>query len=172
MKTLSRILPTRTVHIRYASTLVTLKYQDLLSGKDLSAKISEAYGPDGLGALTISGIPNYAKYRETLIPLSHRVAHLPDHVKTTLEHSPSMYNAGWSHGKEKLGDEPDYSKGSFYANPVYDEAGSAEDRQKYPFFFPLNIWPKKELPELEPAFKTLGKVMYEAVVLLSRKLIG
>jgi hypothetical protein len=41
-----------------------------------------------------------------------------------LEHEPSMYNVGWSHGKEKLGDTPDFAKGSFYANPLYDEPGT------------------------------------------------
>ena len=35
-----------------------------------------------------------------------------------------MYNVGWSHGKEKLGDKPDFAKGSFYANPLFDEPGT------------------------------------------------
>lgn len=41
-----------------------------------------------------------------------------------LEHEPSMYNVGWSHGKEKLGDTPDFAKGSFYGNPLFDEPGT------------------------------------------------
>ncbi len=40
---------------------------------------------------------------------------------------------------------------------------------RYPFFYPKNIWPSKDLTELEPAFKNLGKVMYEAVVLLAKQ---
>jgi len=80
-----------------------------------------------------------------------------------------MYNVGWSHGKEKLGDVPDFAKGSYYCNPVFEEAGSKEERTKYPFFYPKNIWPSKDLPALEPAFKNLGKVMYEAVVLLAKQ---
>lgn len=51
--------------------------------------------------------------------LAHKLAHLPEERKKLLEHEPSMWNAGWSHGKEKLGDIPDISKGSFYANPLY-----------------------------------------------------
>ena len=41
-------------------------------------------------------------------------------------------------------------------------------RKKYPFFYPRNIWPSKDLPALEPAFKQLGKIMFDATVLLSR----
>lgn len=81
-----------------------------------------------------------------------------------------MWNVGWSHGKEKLGDKPDFAKGSFYANPLYDDAATQEEREKYPFFNPKNIWPTEDIPELEPAFKALGKVMYEAVILLSKQI--
>jgi isopenicillin N synthase-like dioxygenase len=52
----------------------------------------------------------------------------------------------------------------------YDEAGTLAMRQKYPFFYPKNIWPKDAMPELEPAFKTLGKIMYEATVLLTKQI--
>jgi hypothetical protein len=43
-----------------------------------------------------------------------------------------MWNAGWSLGREKLGDEPDFSKGSFYANPLFDTPGTQEEKEKYP----------------------------------------
>lgn len=32
----------------------------------------------------------------------------------------SLYNFGWSHGKEVLGSAPDTHKGSYYANPLLD----------------------------------------------------
>jgi hypothetical protein len=98
--------------------VVTLQYADLVSGKDLSKDILAAYGPKGLGALTIAGIPGYADARRKLIPLSHKLAHLPADVKAKLEHAESMYNVGWSHGKEKMGDKPDFAKGSYYGNPL------------------------------------------------------
>jgi hypothetical protein len=123
----------------------------------------EAYGPNGLGALTIKNIPKYAALRKTLLPLSYKVAHLPDDQKAKLEDPESMWNAGWSHGKEKFGDTPDIAKGSFYGNPLYDEAGTAELRQKFPFFYPKNIWPSASLPAVEPAFKAMGRVMFDAV---------
>lgn len=72
-----------------------------------------------------------------------------------------MWNAGWSHGKEKLGDKPDMAKASFYANPCMDEPDPANKvNEKYPFFYPKNIWPTEDMPELEPAFKKLGKLMW------------
>jgi hypothetical protein len=57
--------------------LVTLAYEDLVSGKDLTEDIYRAYGPEGLGALTVSGIPEYAELREKLLPLAYNLAHLP-----------------------------------------------------------------------------------------------
>ncbi len=150
--------------------LVSVRHADLVAGKDLSGEILRAYGPDGLGALSISGIPGYAAARNRLVPLSWRVANLPDRVKARLEHEPSMWNVGWSHGKEKLGDTPDFAKGSYYGNPLHDAAGNDDLRAKYPFFYPKNIWPGADLPELEPAFKELGTIMHRAVVLLTKQI--
>jgi isopenicillin N synthase-like dioxygenase len=80
-----------------------------------------------------------------------------------------MWNAGWSHGREKLGDKPDLAKGSFYFNPLYDQVPvAAETKEKYPFAFPDNLWPKEEIPELEGACKALGTVMFSTIVLLSK----
>ncbi|CAL5443108.1 unnamed protein product [Camellia sinensis] len=53
---------------------------------DLSAKIEEGFGPNGLGILSISDL----------------LACLPEDVKKELEDPNSRYNFGWSHGKEKL----------------------------------------------------------------------
>eukprot|EP00457_Paulinella_chromatophora_P011321 gb/GEZN01011454.1/.p1 GENE.gb/GEZN01011454.1/~~gb/GEZN01011454.1/.p1 ORF type:complete len:318 (-),score=40.42 gb/GEZN01011454.1/:48-1001(-) len=107
--------------------------------------------------------------RDRLLPLAHTLAHLPDQDKQQLEDPHSMYNAGWSHGKERLGDQPDWAKGSFYANPLYDQAGTAAERLRYPFFYPPNIWPAHSLPQLEPAVKILGSIMYQTVKLLARQ---
>jgi isopenicillin N synthase-like dioxygenase len=81
----------------------------------------------------------------------------------------SLYNAGWSHGKEKLkANTPDTAKASFYFNPVVDVPGSAEDREKYPVSYPINKWPQKTLPNLEPAAKRLGCLMKGVAVHLSK----
>lgn len=143
--------------------LVRLDYHELVAGKDLTQQVAEAYGPHGLGVLTIKNIPGYASMRRELLPLAHKLAHLPESAKNKLEDPASMWNAGWSHGKEKLGDQPDFAKGSFYANPLNDAAGTEEDRKKYPYFFPRNIWPRDSLPTLETTFKMLGQLMFRVV---------
>jgi len=150
--------------------VVTISYSDLKEGKDLTDKIYEAFGPKGLGALTISGVPDFAELRSKLLPLSYKIAHLPDEAKKTLEHEESMFNVGWSHGKEKLGDKPDLAKGSYYCNPLVDETGTEEERKKYPYFYPKNIWPTKFVPDLEQHFKDLGKVMFDVIVLLCKQI--
>lgn len=148
--------------------LVVLEYKDLVEGVDLSDKLYQAYGPNGLGALTIRGIPGYSKLRADLLPLSRQLAHLPPADLAELEDSKSMWNTGWSFGKEKLGDEPDTNKGSFYGNPLYDfPANSIEQANKFPFFYPPNIWPSKAIPALEPAFKDMGSCMVAVTTLLS-----
>lgn len=38
-------------------SVVTISYDSLTSNVDLSADVLKAYGSDGLGVLTISGIP-------------------------------------------------------------------------------------------------------------------
>jgi hypothetical protein len=39
--------------------------------------IYKAFGPDGLGALTIAGVPEYKYLRDTLLQLGYKLAHLP-----------------------------------------------------------------------------------------------
>jgi len=45
---------------------------------------------------------------------------LPQNELLALEDAPSYYSVGWSCGKEKFLGKPDFSKGSFYANPLMD----------------------------------------------------
>jgi len=151
-------------------SVVTLSYDQLARGEDLSAQIHEAYGPNGLGVLTISGVPEFAQLRRNLLPMGRKLAYLPKNELAALEHPASLWNAGWSHGHEKMGDEPDVHKGSFYANPLYDVMANDKEIEKYPFFYPKNIWPKQSLPELAPAFKKLGANMYQTVLLLCKQI--
>ncbi|XP_020240876.1 uncharacterized protein LOC109819534 isoform X2 [Asparagus officinalis] len=82
---------------------VTIPHSDLMDrSRDLSAKIEEGLGPDGLGIVSVSDVPDFSFLRQNLLQLSPRVASLPDEVKSSLEDPKSRYNIGWSHGKEKL----------------------------------------------------------------------
>ncbi|XP_052304951.1 uncharacterized protein LOC7476258 isoform X2 [Populus trichocarpa] len=135
---------------------VTIPYTDLKNkDADLSAKIEEGFGPNGLGILSISDVPGFSSLRQNLLHLSPRLANLPQKVKDELEDPHSRYNFGWSHGKEKLeSGKPDLLKGSFYANPILDVPTTDMClKQRYPSYCSSNIWPGSALPELETVSK-------------------
>lgn len=136
---------------------------------DLSAKIEEGFGPGSLGILSISDVPGYNPLRQNLLRLSPRLANLPDNVKRELEDPNSRYNFGWSHGKEKLeSGKPDTLKGSFYGNPILDIPTTNQSLiQRYPSYCGSNIWPHTALPELEVAFKALGKLILDVGMLVA-----
>ena len=138
------------------------------SSFDFAAEIQEAFGPDGLGLLTVKNVPDFPTLRQNLLPLAARLAQLPDEVKTEYEDPESTYNFGWSCGKETLENgAPDTRKGSFYANPLCDRP--SEDPSEIsaePAYCRPNIWPK-EVPELEGAFKALGKIIYDVGIILA-----
>ncbi|KAM0904547.1 hypothetical protein ACQ4PT_017987 [Festuca glaucescens] len=150
---------------------VAIPFADLKErGKDLSGKIEEGLGPNGLGIISISDVPDFPALRRTLLRLAPRVANLPEDVKEQLEDPDSRYNFGWSHGKEKLeSGKLDTFKGSYYANPILD-VPTTDDAllSRYPSYCRPNIWPADHLPELEIAFKALGKLMLEVGLMLAR----
>ncbi len=93
------------------------------------------------GAIAVTDVPGFPEQRRRLLRMGHRLAHQPEAVLQKLEHPASLYNAGWSKGREKIGNMPDEFKGSFYANPIRDRVGLFADT--HPFFYPDNIWPKE-----------------------------
>ena len=176
--------PLVTLPIRYTapdSGVVSISYPDLLrSDVDLSASIAAAFGSDGIGLLTVSDIPSYPEKRDALLPLAARFAHLPAAVQQQYEDPASMYSFGWSLGREQLNNKPDTAKGSYYNNPLYDDPlsesplpGESEEgrrrlKEQHRPFFGENVWPRTELPELEMAFKALGRLIVEVGAQLSR----
>jgi hypothetical protein len=98
-----------------------------------------------------------------------RVANLPEEVKRGLEDPNSRYNFGWSHGKQKFeSGKFDTFKGSYFANPLFD-VPTTDDvlLTRFPSYCRPNIWPTGDLPELETAFKDLGKLMLEVGLMLA-----
>ncbi|AQK88291.1 2-oxoglutarate (2OG) and Fe(II)-dependent oxygenase superfamily protein [Zea mays] len=149
---------------------VTIPFADLrVPDRDLGDKIEEGLGPHGLGIVTIADVPEFPELRKRLLRLAPRIANLPEEVKKQLEDPDSRYNFGWSHGKEKLeSGKLDTFKGSFYANPVLDVPTTDDVLvSRYPSYCRPNIWPNDNLPELEIAFKDLGKLMMEVGLMLA-----
>ncbi|KAF6172930.1 hypothetical protein GIB67_035484 [Kingdonia uniflora] len=173
-----RSLSRRILCLRMSCTLrnvptlqtVSISYSELKDkNADLSMKIEEGFGPNGLGILSVSDVPGYSSLRQNLLHLSPRLANLPEEVKKELEDPASRYNFGWSHGKEKLeSGKPDTFKGSFYANPILDKPTTEISLiQRYPSYCQPNIWPDNALPELEADFKALGKLILDIGLMLA-----
>ncbi|XP_051131422.1 uncharacterized protein LOC127251665 isoform X2 [Andrographis paniculata] len=152
-----------------AST-VTISYTELNDpSADVLDIIELGYGPDGLGILSVSNVPGYTLLRQNLLHLAPSLASLSKEAKQEIEDPYSRYNIGWSHGIEKLeSGKPDKFKGSFYANPILDIPSTELSlRKRYPSYCRPNIWPCSALPELEPAFKALGKLILDVGLLLA-----
>ena len=152
--------------------VVIIEWDDLKqsnSNSSLLEVMERAYGPDGTGILAIRNVPGFVQAKAACLPLAHALAHLPaDYLETELTDATSLYNAGWSHGKEKLGNEPDYHKASFYYNPVTDLAGTPQDRVDFPLSYPANKWPSEDqIPGFRTAAQKLGCILKDAVVAVS-----
>ncbi|GMH49389.1 hypothetical protein TrRE_jg6139 [Triparma retinervis] len=151
-------------------------YEELKDGltnknPELLAKIETAYGYDGLGILTVRGIPTLEEKRMAMLPLANSFAKLPNEVKKKTETPHAFYQVGWSYGNEKLqGNKPDYAKGSYYCNPLVDVPSTdAELIKKFPSFLEPNIWPTEDLPGFEPAFKDLGRLVVDVGRMIAKQ---
>jgi isopenicillin N synthase-like dioxygenase len=61
------------------------------------------------------------------------------------------------------------NKGSFYANPQFDEPTSDQALiKKYYQDYHPNVWPKEDVPELESAFKNMGSLMVSVGELVAK----
>ena len=142
------------------SRVVTINYRDLITGKDLNKEIENAFGCNGLGLILVKGVHGLQEKRLKILNITRQFANLPEEIKEKYTHPESHYSYGWSHGKEKMkGGIPDTAKGSYYANPVADSVTDDEElKKKYPGTYSDNIWPKKDLPELEFGFKDMSKL--------------
>lgn len=101
------------------NAVIIVEYEDLCD-EQFNFPVHSAFGEDGLGIVCIRGIPGYSEARLSLLPMARSFAHLEGKIKEKYEHPGSCYQFGWSCGKEKLQGRPDYSKGSYYNNPLHD----------------------------------------------------
>lgn len=146
-----------------------VEYADLLQIDRHLQFPASAFGVNGLGVIAVRGIPEYVERRRRLLPLAWQFAQLDGATQAKYEDPKSYFQFGWSCGREKLQGRPDYSKGSYYNNPLHDCI--TEDPaiiSAYPAFASPNIWPTEEMPELEMAFKALGQLVVEVGVLVAR----
>ena len=160
-----------------AADVLIVDYSDLqkeAGGKDnpILDILAQAFGKDGSGIVAVRNCPGFVEAKSKLLPMAHELINLPaDYLEEKLTEPESLYNAGWSLGKEKLGNrEPDFAKGSFYYNPCTDTPGSESDRKAYPLSYPCNVWPDEKMPAFEAAAKELGLLLKSVTVDLARHL--
>jgi len=147
-----------------------ISYKDLQSEKDLTKLVERAFGYDGLGIVAVHGIPEVGKLREAVFRDGYKFANMPEHVKGKYEHKDSYYSFGWSHGKEKLQGHPDYSKGSYYNNPLCSKPFDDPKLSKeYPSFAGPNLWPSSELPSMEKNFMDMGQLVVKVGIMVARE---
>lgn len=100
--TLQRVVIMASSFTYSVADVVTLDYNDLVAGHDLSAEIERAYGMDGVGVLTVKNVPGFVEARQKMLPLAREFAMLPEETKEKYVHKDSYYSFGWSHGKENV----------------------------------------------------------------------
>jgi isopenicillin N synthase-like dioxygenase len=151
--------------------VVALEYADVVrdpsADNDLQASIQAAFGSQSdsaLGIVVIKNVPDLQDKRQVLLDLIRRFGELEPEKQRKYEHPQSYYSVGWSHGKESMAKGvPDFSKGSYYFNPIVDRpTEDAELIAKLPEFYAPNIWPTEDLPELETAAKDVGRLVVAA----------
>ncbi|KAL4473132.1 hypothetical protein ABPG72_007362 [Tetrahymena utriculariae] len=136
---------------------------------DLSDRIKEAYGPQGIGLCLVKNVPNYPKLRRDLLPLAYQLATLPQNKLQKLVKPEYFHCVGWSHGVEQFNGKYDVSKGSFYGFPLDDRPVKdlTPQQKEQGGFIVENVWPKDDLPQLEGAFKSFGTLMISTGTLLA-----
>mmetsp|Transcript_4737 Transcript_4737/g.10175 ORF Transcript_4737/g.10175 Transcript_4737/m.10175 type:complete len:416 (-) Transcript_4737:140-1387(-) len=120
-----------TVGSKSTTTVVCIRYDELVSvccrqpaggssTKSIDDLIEKAFGnSSSLGIIAITDVPKLPSLRLRLLPLAQKLASLLPEQLDEITDAESGYQVGWSHGREKLeGDKLDFSKGSFYANPL------------------------------------------------------
>ncbi|KAF8973852.1 Clavaminate synthase-like protein [Flammula alnicola] len=148
---------------------VTISYQSLVSSPEsLGPAIEKAFGsdPSSLGIIVVRDLPAaYPEYRERLLKLAYQFGHLDEGVRESYSDPTSKYSFGWSHGKEIMNGKPDTLKGSYYANPIVEDAiVPTEERALFPEYYGRNIWPKKDekgVENFEEAFKNLSRLIFQ-----------
>lgn len=145
----------------------------------LLEKLEAAYGPGGLGILTMKNVPQYISKRKRLLKFAQKIARLSSDELKAVADPESKYQIGWSHGIETLENgTPDLFKGSFYANPNFNDPlvvykkrhgveGESESEGDYKMFMRSNVWPEK-VPGVEEALLDLGNLVTEVGVKLAK----
>lgn len=129
----------------------------------VQAALGVAFGRGGPGILAVRGLPEwYAPTRAALLESARAFASLPAERRAAYECAAVDYAVGWSCGRERFRGKVDSMKGSFYANPCFDDpaAGDAARAAVHKHLLSPNVWPAGDdavRVGMEAPFKKLGQ---------------
>ncbi|QIW94783.1 hypothetical protein AMS68_000301 [Peltaster fructicola] len=153
---------------------ISVNLAELQDGSVSLETLERAFGPDSLGIILVRGLPqHFASLRHKMLSFSSYLANLPDKELAKLERPEAKYNAGWSCGKETLADgRYDTFKGSYYAQPIHNDALEQRARALYPdlvAFVAPNTWPDEAvLPGFRETFESLCRLIVDVAALVAR----
>jgi isopenicillin N synthase-like dioxygenase len=128
---------------------------------DLSKEIEKAFGVNGNGILLINNIPNFIEYKNQLLPLAKKIHLFPPEIKKKYERPEVNYSVGiCTFEKYHFNGVYDMAT-SWYCSSLKDKIQKINyvgDSQEVQETYIDNFWPTEEIPELEPAFKNMGKL--------------
>jgi isopenicillin N synthase-like dioxygenase len=140
-----------------------LEARDAAVTARVQAALASAFGPGGPGILAVSGLPSwYASARTALLESARAFSALPASRRSAYECAHADYAVGWSCGRERFRGVVDTMKGSFYANPCFDDpsGGDAARATEYKHLLGPNVWPSGEdkvRVGMEAPFKRVGR---------------
>lgn len=103
-------------------TLSDIRCRDEKVEATVRRSIALAFGPTGPGIIIVKNLPpSYFDLRKRLLDAGNALPFIPEGDLKSLELPSIHYAVGWSHGREQFNGAPDYSKGSFFANPHYND---------------------------------------------------
>lgn len=157
---------------------VTVSLNDLNFNNVPFSTLLQAFGPDSLGILVVSGLPTaFSNLRKRVLANSSRLAALSTEKLDELTKASAKYLVGWSHGKETL--RPgvvDTYKGSYYINCAFYKdpnlQGVRDGAEKFPGFGEYttnNVWPNDaDIDNFKSDAEKLISLIIDTAVLVAK----
>ncbi|KAL7271247.1 hypothetical protein RUND412_006015 [Rhizina undulata] len=154
---------------------VTVSLEELKSGSVDFHALEKAFGPESLGIIVISGLPEkFVALRHRLLSYASHLGNLSADELERLECAEAKYLVGWSCGKEKLSNNrADTLKGSYYVNCAFYKDpkldGADGDYLDLPEYTKGNIWPREGVLEgFKDTFQELCTLVIDTAGLVAK----
>jgi isopenicillin N synthase-like dioxygenase len=138
--------------------LIRIDYNDLVNlDGDISEKVAQAFGIDGLGLIAVKNVPGYVETRRKILEQGFKMANIDIDTLKQLELSKTNYSLGWQKGNTYFNGKWEALTGAFYARVLREviDHSDPEMQKKY-----TNVWPSEELlPSFKHDFLEMGRML-------------